>query len=806
MVVARKTPVAPVPSSSRSSSSQQVPKPAKSKTAPPPAASSNGKVSPPPKKPKSPVTKKRKHTSSSYPKLFLVLLSAFTAYTVSLCRADFPRTSPICHSLDLYRQHVLDPYVVPPIRSLVHHAEPYIEPIKPYASSAADFTRTHVAPRASALLDLTLEQYHAHIAPRLHWFFVEQYLNGILKPLYYKGLHPYIEPHFRPYQVYYRKVIVPTAQKLAVNAHATYIRFRPYAVYYLSEVQRHTINAYGIARPRVIATYQLARPHVIVVLKKIKINALDLSSKVGDARREFVDPHVLRIWEKVVEADATPSFTASWSSETATPASTQALKEEPTLSSSSIVAEPVVQTPEPVVTPDPVAEPEPTPEAEPEVIAPSSQEETASPTSQEEAIPSPSSSPEPSPSSSSGADIPAPSAQVHVASVPATEHEAASAASLFAASLHASEWSAPEAEPEQTASAEEVDDFLKDIGISEDGEIIAEPVAEEKVEEVQTEAAPPAYGDPEPSPEEKLAITAKKRADITSRHERWQADLDALARAQLQGIRASLSESRAAAVAELAEWGQTKKGVVHEVEGEANKLLKGLDGYLRGVEEKIKKANGKQTREQREKDKETWAKVVEKVELRFAEKVRDVQKEVHEWFMSVRERELKEIESASETVKTFADRAQADLGLDYAWLDDVTYYDWQKYHDLMRTSENFTSQGQKIQAQVDPVGTNELIDALNDLERDVNELVEGFEVVIAGDRRRAETEVFVDVVEPETPTEEKAGEPEVSILPIEPVKEKVVPEDIFVGRSKEEVEAKLADVPVEDVRAGREEL
>lgn len=31
-----------------------------------------------------------------------------------------------------------------------------------------------------------------------------------------------------------------------------------------------------------------------------------------------------------------------------------------------------------------------------------------------------------------------------------------------------------------------------------------------------------------------------------------------------------------------------------------------------------------------------------------------------------------------------AGNAQADIGLDYVWLDDVTYADWQRYHDLVR--------------------------------------------------------------------------------------------------------------------------
>lgn len=36
-------------------------------------------------------------------------------------------------------------------------------------------------------------------------------------------------------------------------------------------------------------------------------------------------------------------------------------------------------------------------------------------------------------------------------------------------------------------------------------------------------------------------------------------------------------------------------------------------------------------------------------------------------------------------VRNIADRAQADIGLDYAWLDDVTYDDWQRYHELERS-------------------------------------------------------------------------------------------------------------------------
>ena len=33
-------------------------------------------------------------------------------------------------------------------------------------------------------------------------------------------------------------------------------------------------------------------------------------------------------------------------------------------------------------------------------------------------------------------------------------------------------------------------------------------------------------------------------------------------------------------------------------------------------------------------------------------------------------------------VQAIADDAQAILGMDYAWLDDVTTHDWKRYHKL----------------------------------------------------------------------------------------------------------------------------
>ena len=45
-----------------------------------------------------------------------------------------------------------------------------------------------------------------------------------------------------------------------------------------------------------------------------------------------------------------------------------------------------------------------------------------------------------------------------------------------------------------------------------------------------------------------------------------------------------------------------------------------------------------------------------------------------------------QIKKLTTAVKDLAERAQADIGLDYAYLDDVSYADWQRYHDLLRST------------------------------------------------------------------------------------------------------------------------
>ncbi|RDB15800.1 hypothetical protein Hypma_003644 [Hypsizygus marmoreus] len=801
MVVNRKTPVAPAPPASRSNSSQPLPRAVKAKNVPlpptpVPAASSHDNRS----KSKQRQQKKKekpRQGSSIAARLFLLLLGVFALYSATICRTDHPRTSPICRTLDVYRTYILDPYILPPLHRLAHRTAPHVAPLKPYVEPVADFTRTQVIPRVSTVTSLTHAQYtkyvvpafHRYVVPAYQYYVVDQYYNGILKPIYLKGIQPYVYPHIRPYILFYHKIIVPFAHRTYEKVDAAYRHVRPHVLHYAAQARSAAYSAYRTAEPYGIEAWARVQPHVAALWEQIKVHALQIAKVAGDARREYVDPHVRRIWDKVIEAEVVSSFKAT------TAEVTQATADEPT---TSLVADPVPSSVS--TTPATAAVPEPT--VTPEEETPT--DITPPPTPIVEAV-LPSS---PSP-------------------IPSTEEASAFAESVVAASLHpdfvgvaASSSPSPPGDVEE----EGMDDFLKEIGLDEQ-------IPGSAPEITEPEPETPAPAEEGLTPEQRLAETAAKRAEITKRHAAWQDELDALVREMTEHVKGGVRGVREAAVAEL-KTGDKAKRVIGDVEGEAGKLVKGLEGYF-------KKLGGGEG----EKEKEKWQKVLERVEEKFADKVKDVQRDVHAWYLSVREKEVDEVNNAAAAVKALAERAQGDIGLDYAWLDDVTYLDWQRYHDLMRStclflspspldintiptlvaSENFTALASFLQSgdrthlkapseAPEPVA-DPLVHALDELEREVNEVVEGFAVVLNGVRRRA-AEVFR--VKPDASDAEGSGkekedeEPRVSILPISPTTpgpgkggkeevEKVDVDHLFVGRGKEEVEANLRGVELENV-------
>jgi len=215
------------------------------------------------------------------------------------------------------------------------------------------------------------------------------------------------------------------------------------------------------------------------------------------------------------------------------------------------------------------------------------------------------------------------------------------------------------------------------------------------------------------------------------------------------------------------------RNAVEQLVGDAERYLKGAEGYLKGLIKEDRKEDEK---------KALWARVVDKVDEKFTARLEETEIIVNQWYGLILEAELEEVKKAAAPVQEVAEKAQADIGLDYAWLDDVTYQDWQRYHDLMRRYEAFREEGLMTQngTHSSPV-PNPILPSIQDLRAEVEDVIIGFETRLRRIKRNGDR-AFAS-------TETSPPEPEVSILPIVP-EEQVVPETVppvLLGKSQEEV-------------------
>ncbi|KAJ7483205.1 hypothetical protein FB451DRAFT_1555243 [Mycena latifolia] len=804
MVVTRKTPVAPVPTGSRTNSSQALPRVAatpKTKSAladPPkdPDANANKNAIASPK----PVVKSRhknRHKKPAQPRrspldlLVYLFLFLFGAYAFTTCPGDAVLTNPVCRGLSQYRTHILEPYVLPPLQRALSH--PAVAPYTAAAESAVKRATPYAAAAQRAVVHTTkyvVPAYKRHVVPRWRAHVVPLYRKHVL-PLWRKHVLPYYTKHAAPLLARaqpYARAAQHSLERTAFALHKAYSQ-------HLAPFAR---RSYALTKPYVVRAYVWFRPRAIALYKKA-------GSELGSARRAYVDPHVERIWDKVLELSGkepvAPSPTTGKEKEEGTSGTAvMGTTSTPTQVVKEAAVTPVEPAPTPADSATPTPEeavPEPSEASSSSSSTPSSSSsssapaaDSAAPTSAASAASvaaqsahgmesvvvqeilsatsssadsasasspssaSPSASPSATPSSpSSSASTPSstPSSASTAPEMTPVEpepemkpevkvdvEEVEAAASIAAQSAHGMESAvveailadaagtayeaapastestpspadaaetgtepapvaaaAPEPEEEPTLPSledpsdddDDTIDFLADLGLD-----TAEPVPvvndddEEDVAltpEEEAALAARAY-------EEKLRKTAEKRADLESRMSTSNARLKKLAEEKRKELRKALVRARKAGVARLDGAGVKEVG---EVEKEGEKMLKGLEGYLR---KETKGASGKEGKG--EEKMERWERVVRKVEEKLGERIQAAQGWLQGVHVQEKEGEVNEGMALIQQVKDACSQAQGDVGLDLSWLDDVTYMDWQVYHDLARIGEAFQAEASEIQA------------------------------------------------------------------------------------------------------------
>ncbi|KAI0064067.1 hypothetical protein BV25DRAFT_336449 [Artomyces pyxidatus] len=722
--------------------------------------------------------KKRKSRKASIADVLLrYLLLFFTIYSLTVCPNDVKLQSPVCRGLSEYRRLILEPYILPAINSAISHPAiaPYVDRATPYAERAVEIAKPIVLRTQSEWNHRVVPQWNKVIVPQYHKYVVPQY-DKYLAPQVQR-VSDFVEPYRVAVEQQYEKNLGP------------HVRF---AVQSLNRFQRVAQPYVLLAADKSYTGYQRAKPYLGPVWQRVKATVRKFLIFLRVQRRKFVDPHVAKIWERVKElSSGEPKAEVPKPSPIATITPSPAAASVITSDSQKSVEETAAASPVPASAPPASA----SISASSVLTHIESTSETFVPPTASETLESVASVVSKTLHSTASTEPSITSSIEDVASdstVASTESSTASSASSTASS--ATSLDSPSATPETVAADEiDLDALYAELGLVDD------EIPEETETQVVEPEAPPA---PPPLTEEeleelrqqKLAETAEKRRDITGRHTKWEQDLEALIKEKKKALRKTLVAMRKVAVQDL-KTSEVIRGNVDNLVEEAEKFLKGAESYLKNLK--------KEGRKQEEKG-GLWKKVVDKLEGKFHEHLRATEDLVNGWYDAHVAQEIEELKQITTAVSDLADSAQADIGMDYAWLDDVTYHDWQRYHDLVRTSTNFTELAQSIQNGSHPSPPiNPILPALEELQNEVQDIIMGFETRLRRIRRSGDRAFGVAVPDGGEEEEEategsaEAPTPEVSILPIpgdQPEPEAPVLEEPspIIGRGKAEVEEALA--------------
>lgn len=799
MVVTRKTPLVPPAPGSKANASQATPKVAKAKGQAVSTStleggsgaglstgtgSTSGKSDSSDmevaenKKSKNKSKKERKARKSGrtfWDFLVNVLFIAFAVYTATVCPSDKANETAVCRGLNKYRELVLEPIIYPAFHRVIEHpsVSPYVAQVQPYVDKTVRFS--------TPIVYRTQSEWNGRIVPQWNKRIVPQW-NKRVVPQWNKHVVPQWEKHVVP-QIMAVDAKIEPYRTLVTQEYTRYSNIvAPHVTVATRKLQewQHQAQPYVIlAAHKTHEGYQTAKPYAIPVWNRFVAGLKELLILLKEQRVLFVDPHVARIWEKVKELSSgkpaepgvsifenvpPPSAAASLTPaesvvESMTATAFSSSEETPTSLSSTTSSSTVASSAAPTeASTEFVASFAPTAASWATEASSAVSEVTKSTASTIAAV-----VPESTPSTAS------PSASTTPSTTPASPASTSSSAEVYATT--GPSLILADVLPTDSTVDFDLDEFTRSLGLDD------EEVPEEEAAVVEEEGE----SDEEKAEKARLKTikTAEDRANIEKRHVKWEQDMDALMKANTKKLKKKLNAIRKPAAEEL---NNSKKvrTALDVLVSEADKYLKGGEAYLQTIKAEGKKASDKLT---------LWSKVMDKVNTKFQDRLGEVDTIVNEWYMDILNQENIELLAVTEEVSAMSGEAQADLGMDYSWLGDVTYKDWQRYHDLARASENFTTRVTEMQrgAGESPMH-NPITAILEDLEEELQDIVGGFEARHRSLRRDGERVLSGKAPHPTAST----SEPEFSILPVPQddengeTKATDIP-PVVIGRSQEEI-------------------
>ena len=448
--------------------------------------------------------------------------------------------------------------------------------------------------------------------------------NDHIVPQYYAHVAPHVQSALSYLNPYLAVVTTEYERYLA-----PYLRVSAATAWKLQEkAQPYAVLAWY----KSVDCYRYAKPYARPAWERFKGAVLRVLSYLAVYRRQYVDPHVAQMWAKIKEL----------SGDKVGPATTQ-----PAVTPVSVADTPVKEGPSTVAT----------------ILA---EKDTRSPALVSTPIPPPALSDDEKHSPKAPhvtSATPAPTDPIEIP-VPA-EPEVVSPVDEPTPSSTLAPKQATPVPPVTPQDDDDLDSFSAEIGLDLD----------EPDEEEEALFAPPLESDEEREArlEAKAEETAWKRKEITDRHTDWEYQLEDLKKQQMETFKLALFNVRKVGAKNLKTDSDIRRAI-SEFTADGDKYIRGAESYLKNLIKEKKK----------QEKSALWERVVQKVKDKFEKRLDDVDRKVGDWYNGISENERTLVEKATRPVAELSEKAQADIGLDYSWLDDVTTDDWVRYHDLMR--------------------------------------------------------------------------------------------------------------------------
>ena len=174
----------------------------------------------------------------------------------------------------------------------------------------------------------------------------------------------------------------------------------------------------------------------------------------------------------------------------------------------------------------------------------------------------------------------------------------------------------------------DLDEFARELGLDDSAsaqaaETVVPPPVQTESEEEKADRL-----------RKRLEETAAKRADIMSRCSNWESDLRELIKTSKKSLRKTLVAMRKAATVELKE-SKKVRGAIEELMAEAEKYLKGAAAYLKTLKKEGKTNTIKVN---------LWDKVIDKVDGKFNDRLKDTEGVLKMWHMHILDQEVQEVD------------------------------------------------------------------------------------------------------------------------------------------------------------------